>query len=416
MRLPLLLLLSLAACGVDPPGGFDDSGAVGGAGADGDGAGGSTGDTSQDEAWCAVEKITAASCLICHGASQAQGELDLETDLRAALVGVPSATYADRTLVVAGDAEASFLVAKLVGTQAEDEGDEMPPGAPLAQERIDRVREWIDAGAVEVDCADPGTTGDTTQFHPDGYDAPDVHGMDAKFAVMDCASCHGATLDGGDAGVGCDDCHSSGWRTTCTYCHGGGDNTTGAPPEDIDDAPVDARFTVHSWHVEEHNHGAFSCSQCHLEPTDVLSKGHLWDETAGLAEVRLSGGLSAKGSWDSGSMSCSNLYCHGDGQGDSGSVAVEDGPLTCHSCHADTTSGTSGWQSMSGKHEKHLNDGLECSDCHADTATGSDAISTAANHVNGSVEWAPGDTTLYVDGDGSCTGFCHFKGHWFESW
>ena len=35
--------------------------------------------------------------------------------------------------------------------------------------------------------------------------------------------------------MSCDDCHDEGWRTDCVFCHGGVDDTTGAPPEDIRD-------------------------------------------------------------------------------------------------------------------------------------------------------------------------------------
>ena len=65
---------------------------------------------------------------------------------------------------------------------------------------------------------------------------------------------------------------------------------------------------------------------------DVLG---LIDEAAGKTGVPTTGQQPAhihKGT-------CANLYCHGDGRGDNGTIAVSDGPRTCASCHAGIQSG-----------------------------------------------------------------------------
>ena len=51
-------------------------------------------------------------------------------------------------LVIAGDADASYLVQKL---EAADGivGTEMPPGGTLEADRLQLVRDWIDAGALD---------------------------------------------------------------------------------------------------------------------------------------------------------------------------------------------------------------------------------------------------------------------------
>ncbi|NOY26747.1 MAG: hypothetical protein GXP62_12815 [Oligoflexia bacterium] len=242
-----------------------------------------------------------------------------------------------------------------------------------------------------------------------------MHGLEAKLAVQNCTDCHGADLSGSGDATSCDACHQEDWRTTCTYCHGGMDNQTGAPPQDIDDGTTDLAFGSHTAHVEaSSNHSAFACSDCHQVPTDVLSDGHLWDGTAGQAEVDMSAGLSSSGTWTSGSMSCANLYCHGDGQGDNGSVTASES-MSCGSCHG-SSSNLSSWSTMSGEHSRHLSGGLSCSDCHGDVVSDSSTVADASLHVDGSVEWAPGESTLVVGSDGSCTGFCHWQGHWFQTW
>ena len=83
----------------------------------------------------------------CHGTGT--GDLTIATgETYEALVGVPSSAEPDEVLVVPGDAEASYLVAKL-----EDRakvGDSMPPGGDaLDEETLDRIWAWIEAGAEQ---------------------------------------------------------------------------------------------------------------------------------------------------------------------------------------------------------------------------------------------------------------------------
>jgi len=270
-----------------------------------------------------------------------------------------------------------------------------------------------DSGAPN-DGGSPGDGGSATTYHPAGFADPTVHGIEAKMAVQDCKSCHGADLSGNGSALSCDSCHTEGWRTSCTFCHGGGDNSTGAPPEDIDDSMSDATFGAHTKHVTQTIHGAFDCTECHVKPTDVLSDGHLWDGTAGVAEVDLSGGLSHAGSWNHDGMTCANMYCHGNGQGNNGTVTAGDGPLSCHSCHADmTTSGS--WSSMSGEHRKHLRKGFKCSACHQDTVDSGSNIISAAKHVNGQADVVFETTDITYNGS-TCNGRCHNENHSNRHW
>jgi hypothetical protein len=81
----------------------------------------------------------------CHGTGT--GDLIIATgETYDALVGVPSSAEPDQVLVVPGDAEASYLVAKLEGRA--EVGDAMPPGGEgLDEESLDRIWAWIEAGA-----------------------------------------------------------------------------------------------------------------------------------------------------------------------------------------------------------------------------------------------------------------------------
>jgi hypothetical protein len=88
----------------------------------------------------------------CHGAGQAAG-LDLRPGTaHVALVDVPAsnvaAAAAGKLRVVPGHPESSFLVDKLAGHLADDEGDQMPLGtAPLTPNQLGLVKAWVLAGA-----------------------------------------------------------------------------------------------------------------------------------------------------------------------------------------------------------------------------------------------------------------------------
>lgn len=93
----------------------------------------------------------------CHLGSRAEGKLDLtRADLHAILVGVVAddevAGPRGKLRVVAGDPAASFMVQKVEGTQAADEGGIMPD---QTDEIIDpdcsvaALKQWIADGALD---------------------------------------------------------------------------------------------------------------------------------------------------------------------------------------------------------------------------------------------------------------------------
>ena len=261
-----------------------------------------------------------------------------------------------------------------------------------------------------------GKTDDSSAgaHHPAGYYDFNVHGPDAKLQTETCTDCHGDDLSGGTSGVSCDGCHGAEWKTDCTFCHGGTDNETGAPPRDILGAtdPGELSFAAHTAHVEATTHEAFDCNVCHTKPTDVLSLGHVLvgDTTPGVAEVDLAGGLNPSGTYDG--LTCGNLYCHGNGQADDGSVDKDEAIDGCNGCHLDWTS--TSWSSMGGHHQKHMSEGFDCSNCHADTVNAAHELIGPELHVDGTAEVA---ITKGIEwSNGKCTGECHGEVHNNRTW
>ena len=425
MRLPstfLLLASALLASALlgscddttfgEPKGGSTGSGDDGGTDDGGTDDGGTDDTASSEEGWCAVQNLFVAQCTVCHGTS---GDLDLATAPYAALVNQPASTDASLTLVVPGNPEASFLYVKAAGTQGAGQGTEMPPNKGVDAAGLQVIYDWIAAGASE-ECSEVIDTG-TGSYHPEGFELSTEHGMEAKLQQQDCTSCHGSTLEGTDSAPSCDSCHEAGWRTDCTFCHGGDDNLTGAPPEHISDTDESstAAFGPHSAHVQDTSlHAAFDCTQCHVKPTDILSTGHIFvgDSTPGVAETDLSAGLSDAGSWSG--TTCSNLYCHGNGQGDNGSISGQGNVSGCASCHPGMNSSDDVKDTMSGRHKDHLENGIACADCHGATTTNSTAIADITLHVNGTADLAL-HTGMSNTGT-TCTGTCHAEVHSNRSW
>ena len=301
-----------------------------------------------------------------------------------------------------------------------------------------RVPPWVIVGlasviALAAACSGGGggSTGDDDSSddddgttHPAGFAAAAVHGVEANRQEQDCRTCHGTMLDGGISGVGCDTCHASGWRTNCTYCHGGTDNATGAPPQDMNNATdlLSLTFRAHTQHVTpEATHVAYDCVQCHVKPTGALDAGHWFDATPGAAEVVFTGGLNAGGGYN-GFSTCSNSYCHGTGAGSNGSVQHTQSVIACNGgCHAGLGSLPEAWSTtMTGKHWRHLTTTMggtvTCYECHASTLASNNTINNVGNHLNGSVENQFPGTNIVLTTGGVCNGSCHGFTHTNEMW
>ncbi len=260
--------------------------------------------------------------------------------------------------------------------------------------------------------------GCNNRYHPDNFATGSVHGTAVAQLTQDCRTCHGADLTGGTAKVSCDGCHTgatpTAWRSNCTFCHGGTDNNTGAPPRDLDGTSLASTFPDHTMHVMESGvASAYDCVQCHVKASDVLSPGHIFGNPPGGAMNDFGAGLSPQGTFDRSTGTCSNLYCHGDGRGDNGTIA-HGTAIACDGCHATQATGAAGWGKMSGPHSGHLasSTGITCGDCHAATTTNGTTIANKAVHVDGKVDVSIPTTGITWDATThTCTGTCHNVSH-----
>jgi len=85
----------------------------------------------------------------CHGDTALDSGLNLDAPVHGKIVGQASNAAASRTLVVAGDPDASYLIEKL-SSEAPEVGERMPLDRdPLRSATIERVRAWIAAGALD---------------------------------------------------------------------------------------------------------------------------------------------------------------------------------------------------------------------------------------------------------------------------
>jgi predicted CxxxxCH...CXXCH cytochrome family protein len=359
-----------------------------------------------DEPWCQTQRVFHEECSSCHGkvSPRLEGVKAYEN-----LIDVESTEYPGQVYVVPGEPGASFLYQKVTGEQGEH-GEPMPLGSNgLDPESVGVIVDWIKAGAP-IECESTVEKGPAKPYHPEGWVDRTVHGPAAKFQEESCTECHGADLAGGLVGVSCDSCHQSGWREDCIFCHGGEENNTGAPPRDISNETVSEllSFPPHTRHVTTGWSEGFDCVQCHTKPTDLLSLGHIFvgDSTPGEAEVNFGEGLSAAASFN-GNGSCSNLYCHGNGQGDNGSVLSTATDLSCSSCHPDASSERDDWKTMSGEHEEHMRRGAVCAQCHGATVDATQNVIDPSLHVNGSVQLQPEPPVVWDANTKTCAGTCH---------
>lgn len=138
LSLALLTSLAVAACGSRGA-----SGTPVAPGAEGDAAIG---------AFEPVSALLQANCATsaCHSAGRGAGDLVLEPDVAwGNLVDAASSQQDGATLVVPGDPDGSYLLAKLRGADG-IRGSRMPIGrAPLLDEDLTVISDWIAAGAGE---------------------------------------------------------------------------------------------------------------------------------------------------------------------------------------------------------------------------------------------------------------------------
>ena len=96
--------------------------------------------------------VFTASCAFssCHGSGGGgAADLDLSEGVAyAELVDVAAVDAPDEILVVPGDSAASYLIKKAAG-EAGIVGEPMPAPDGLEDERLQLLKDWIDAGALD---------------------------------------------------------------------------------------------------------------------------------------------------------------------------------------------------------------------------------------------------------------------------
>lgn len=120
-----------------------------------DGGGNDNGDDNEPVSFADdIQPLLTDQCIVCHQPGGIAFLEGIDQDLREgnaydALINQPSDQDASLTLVIPGDAENSLLFQKVNSTNP-PVGVRMPRFLPpLTAAQIDRIRRWIDEGALE---------------------------------------------------------------------------------------------------------------------------------------------------------------------------------------------------------------------------------------------------------------------------
>lgn len=203
----------------------------------------------------------------------------------------------------------------------------------------------------------------------------------------DCGTCH-PTIQPGSRNFLDPDSHINGTveltpdLQACDACHGSGG--VSAPPRDLagNDDRAMRGVGAHRQHIGPSEwHRELSCAQCHTVPVSVTSSGHMDGDN--VAEVRFDG-LNPDAQYDSGSATCSGLYCHSNGSLELGTMVwTEDLTLDCDSCHDDGRGGGGGRDRLSGEHRRHSQENIGCVECHGAVVNQALDFVDPDLHING---------------------------------
>ncbi|WP_236685634.1 CxxxxCH/CxxCH domain c-type cytochrome [Geobacter pickeringii] len=229
----------------------------------------------------------------------------------------------------------------------------------------------------------------------------------------------------------------------CSACHGATSALPGAHGIHYASTVLPSKFINYSGNVSSATVYRFTCSSCHAAGTSRATHAGGPANANGAAEVFY--GYTAAGQkgsylygttqgtdngfkWTNGGAGCNATYCHGNGQGGSGLVAVSWSTTassgTCIACHDTKQTGTTATK-LSGKHDAHMNpttntslglgNGFNCIDCHAKTVSGNTTVSDKSKHVNKFVDYSgarAGGSARYSRTTKVCsTVYCHSNGN-----
>ena len=227
--------------------------------------------------------------------------------------------------------------------------------------------------------------------HPTDWMAPvspGFHATSANRGLGACQACHGQDLSGGFTGISCANCHGPTWATTCTMCHGGIFEPSGAPPKATwSHTGDDVAIGAHTAHVKASARAdAIDCAVCHVKPASAFASGHI---DGGFAGVRFDG-LATQGgltppAWNRASPTCGTTYCHGNftngkPQNAPDWTKVGEGQASCGTCHGAPPAGThpAVGSALSG-----------CATCHPDSVDTAGNVRPAhlgGKHLDGAID------------------------------
>ncbi len=260
--------------------------------------------------------------------------------------------------------------------------------------------------ALLLGCSDlkqpvPANLDPELSVHPAGWvdrSTQEFHGLflaSIQWDLGNCRECHGNDYTGGIASSSCITCHAAG-PEDCVVCHGGTDNSTGAPPEDLlgNVSTAVRGVGAHTAHLSgKSSSNGFACGTCHLVPASPDAPGHVDSDLPAelnFSNLALSDGASP--AWNTSSTSCSDSYCHGNWslakeqstssfvyandvmQGNNASPTWTDSEsAACGTCHGLPPTGHNPFALSA------------CANCHGSVVDSDGNIIDKTKHVNGMV-------------------------------
>ncbi|MEK7703818.1 MAG: CxxxxCH/CxxCH domain-containing protein [Myxococcota bacterium] len=332
----------------------------------------------------AIAPLLTTSCGDCHSASHTEAGYRLDSYPE---IVRPRPDGTRR--VVAGDAS-SLLLRRAAGES----------GHPRASDAtLSALNRWVTVCGLSYFPSDVG--------HAQGFvnpDDPSFHGTVLQASGWDfdaCARCHGepTSAHGGPTGRSCTACHAEG-VTTCNTCHfDRASPSVGAHRAHVLGGPVLAH--------------PIACESCHVVPADWRDIGHIFLADAGVdADPRAEVVISAGGSYDRITSTCSEVACHG-------ALLVVPAPdpvwtstnvsQGCATCHAMPPDG--------GVHDGAMTL-TDCATCHGLVVDGAGAVSDPSLHLDGVVSLGDGSETCNAchDVTAMATGehLAHVQAHVFS--
>jgi predicted CxxxxCH...CXXCH cytochrome family protein len=177
--------------------------------------------------------------------------------------------------------------------------------------------------------------------------------------------------------------------TTCTTCHGGKDNLSGAPPNDVRGNTATTELAVghHTAHVE----AGLACTICHPDRPSIQTPGHMDGRTdVALGGIAVAGGSVPAPQFDAQTGTCSNVYCHGTTLKTAGQ---RPDPVWTQPFSAGACAGCHGFPPTSVGHPLST----DCASCHPDTVGAGGLLRAGGKHLDGRVDAIQQHLAGYAD-------------------